>query len=262
MRIPVTICHGTSWRPEPKHLNARRFELYFRIAAEYGFRSVTYHHLASWRDGAALPDRPVMFDFDHPMRSTHRVIWPLMQRHGFVGTLFVNTSWMEKAGTDDRYMTWDEIAELRDAGWEIGAHMHQHFNLAYLARRDPSGALIRAQMLLGDRLLSEHAGVVPRVFAYTGTTFSLVAEAEARQRYRFARLWITGADYETDRGSLRFADLAGVAGTDEDDGGPPVAARYVTEETNPYRLPAMELQGLIYEEPAFRRYLEGALPTP
>jgi hypothetical protein len=105
-------------------------------------------------------------------------------------------------------------------------------------------------MALGDRILGDRLGVVPAVFAYTGTTFSLLAEAEAKRRYRFARLWITGAGYETDRGPARFVDLAGVAGPDEDDGGPPVAARYVTEETNPYRRPAMELQGLIYEEPA------------
>jgi peptidoglycan/xylan/chitin deacetylase (PgdA/CDA1 family) len=261
VRIPVTICHGTSWRPEPRRLDRARFELYFAVAAEYGFRSVTYDRLAGWRDGGEpLPERPVLFDFDHPMRSVHRVIWPLMQRHGFVGTLFVNTSWMEKQG-DDRYLTWDEIGELVDAGWRIGAHLHQHYNLAYLARRDPSGALIREQMALGDRILGDHLGVVPEVFAYTGTTFSLVAEAEAKRRYRFARLWVTGADYETDRGPVRYADLVGVAGPDEDDGGPPVAARYVTEETNPYRLPAMELQGLIYEEPAFRRYLQGAPPA-
>jgi peptidoglycan/xylan/chitin deacetylase (PgdA/CDA1 family) len=261
VRIPVTICHGTSWRPEPKRLDAARFALYFRIAAEYGFRSVTYDRLRAWRAaGAAPPGRPVLFDFDHPMRSVHRVIWPLMARHGFVGTLFVNTSWMEKAG-DDRYLTWDEIGELVGAGWRIGAHLHQHYNLAYLARRDPSGGLIREQMAWGDRVLAKRLGVVPEVFAYTGTTFSLLAEAEAKRRYSWARLWITGADYQTDRGPVRFADLAGIAGPDEDDGGPPFAARYITERTDPYRLPAMELQGLIYEEPAFRRYLEGALAT-
>jgi len=258
-RVPVTIYHGTSWRPEPKRLDRVRLALHFAIAADYGFASIDYELLAAWRDrGAALPQRPILFDFDHPMRSIHRVIWPLMAHHGYTGTLYVNTSWMEKVG-DDRYMTWQEIRDLVAVGWRIGAHLHHHFNLAYLARLDHSGGLIREQMALNNRILLEQLGVVPVVFAYTGTTFSVVAEAEARRRYRFARLWITGASYETDRGTMRFADLAGVEGPDESDGGPPLAARYVTADTSPYRLPAMEPQGLIYEEAAFRRYLEGAL---
>jgi len=43
------------------------------------------------------------------------------------------------------------------------------------------------------------------------------------------------------------------------DGGPPLAARYITRESPPYRLPSMELQRLIYQPAAFRAYLEGAL---
>ena len=46
---------------------------------------------------------------------------------------------------------------------------------------------------------------------------------------------------------------------DEDDGGPPVDVRYITEDSDPYRLPSMELQALIHHPDAFRQYLEGAL---
>ena len=59
--------------------------------------------------------------------------------------------------------------------------------------------------------------------------------------------------------AVRYADLVGVDGPDEADGGPPYAARYITEHSDPYRLPSMELQELIHDPSAFRRYLEGAL---
>ena len=50
--------------------------------------------------------------------------------------------------------------------------------------------------------------------------------------------------------------------TSESDGGPPFAARYITKQSHPYRLPSMELEYLIYEYDAFRSYLLGALdPT-
>jgi hypothetical protein len=64
-----------------------------------------------------------------------------------------------------------------------------------------------------------------------------------------------------DGNAMRYADLVGAAGPDEDDGGPPHEARYVTEGSDPYRLPSMELQALIHEPAAFRAYLEGALQT-
>ena len=58
---------------------------------------------------------------------------------------------------------------------------------------------------------------------------------------------------------MRYADLVGVPGDDEPDGGPPMAARYITEDCDPYRLPSMELQYLIHDPADFRRYLEYAL---
>ena len=57
---------------------------------------------------------------------------------------------------------------------------------------------------------------------------------------------------------MRYADLVGVPGQDEPDGGPPIAARYVTRATHPYRLPSMDLEHLLYEFEAYRAYLEGA----
>jgi peptidoglycan/xylan/chitin deacetylase (PgdA/CDA1 family) len=158
-------------------------------------------------------------------------------------------------------MTWDELRHLLDAGWHIGAHTHTHPNLSALSVQDPSGRLVRAEMDRNDELLERHLGVKPKDFAFTGTTWSRAAEDEVRKRYRFGRLWIIGAMVEADGRPLRFAELAGVAGPDQADGGPPHAARYVTEGTDAFRLPSMEIEALIFEFDAFRRYLEGARET-
>jgi len=268
MRIPITMSHGTTrgpyfmpkprWRDLPP-LDAAGFERYFRIAAGLGFASISYDDLEAWRErDAPLPARPIMFDFDHPNLSIHREVWPIMRRYGFTGTLFVNTGAMEKESRR-RFMSWDDIRELIADGWGIGSHMHHHVGLDYLARVDPGGALIREEMKMCDAILHQHLGITSRDFAYTMTTWSDAAERAVRQRYRFGRLWIVGAHVDTDRGKMRFADLAGVAGADERDGGPPAAARYITKSTRPYRLPAMDLEHLIYGYDAFRQYLNQAI---
>lgn len=45
----------------------------------------------------------------------------------------------------------------------------------------------------------------------------------------------------------------------EEDGGPPQGSRYITERSDPFRLPSMELEYLIYGFDAYQRYLEEAL---
>lgn len=268
LRIPITMCHGTNrgpffspaprWRQRPP-LDAAHFDGLMKIAAELGFQSISYDELAAWRAGdGALPGRPILFDFDHPNTSIYHEIWPVMRGYGFTGNLFLNTAAMEKHG-DRRYMTWDDVRDLAGRGWRIGAHMHHHISLAYLATKDPTGGLIREEMDICDGIIKEQMGIAPADFAYTATTWSSVAESEVKRRYRFGRLWIIGAHCETEAGRVRYADLVGVTGADEADGGPPMAARYITKDTDAYRLPSMDFEYLIYQHAAFRRYLEGAL---
>ena len=262
MKIPSIMCHGVN-----AVLRIERFAEYYKIVRELGFDSINYTDLEQWRAGKQkLPAHPILFDFDHPVRSIHDQIFPVMSKFGFRGNLFVNTQPMEDAAAPDgpadlkaQVMSWDDMRALVAVGWQIGAHTHTHPSLSKLGAADPSGASIRLEMETNDTILQREFGQPPKDFAFTGTTWSRVAEQEAKKRYRFGRLWIIGSMYEADGQPIRFAELAGVAGPDEADGGPPVAARYITEATDPYRLPSMELGQLIVEYPAFRAYLTQAM---
>ena len=164
------MCHGTNrgpfFSPPPAGASARcstRATSMPRCVppADLDFHSISYDDLEAWRERAAnLPERPILFDFDHPNVSIYHEIWPALRRYDFRGNLFLNTAAMEKPG-DRRYMTWDQVRELRDAGWGIGAHMHHHVSLAYLATPDPTGALIRDEMETSDAIIERELGVAP-----------------------------------------------------------------------------------------------------
>lgn len=258
------MCHGVNVKGE-RPLDVGRFAAYFRIASELGFESISYDDLAAWRAGGTeAAARAIMFDFDHPAASIRHEIAGIMERFGFRGNLFINTGPMEAmheegipAYGEREWMTWEEIGELMDAGWHIGSHTHMHPNLSELSARDPSGEEVRRELATCDDILKRELGVRARDFAFTGTSWSSAAEREVKKRYRFGRLWIIGGMYEADGHPIRYADLAGVSGEDEADGGPPSGARYVTMESDPYRLPSMELERLIYDYDSYRGYLEG-----
>lgn len=262
LRIPITMCHGI--RDEGEFpLSHDHFSALVGIAAELGFTSIDYNQLSAWRnETAALPDRPIMFDFDHPVRSMLDC-QQVLSTHGFTGNLFVNTGPMAEQDYGTATMTWEEIGGLAASGWHIGAHTVTHPNLSALVASDPQGEKLQWELATCDATLEKELGITPRDFAFTGTSWSSVAEQKVMDRYRFGRLWIVGSQYQADGEDVRYADLVGVAGDDEADGGPPMAARYITRETPAYRLPSMELQCQLSHSPvAFRSYLEGAFSLP
>ena len=112
MKIPITMCHGVS-----DILSIERFGEYFKIASELGFTSINYDDLEKWHtQNKELSGRPIMFDFDRPVKSIYDQIFPLMEKFGFKGNLFINTKPMEdmyadgSMGSADRqFMSWDEI---------------------------------------------------------------------------------------------------------------------------------------------------------
>ncbi len=268
MRIPITMSHGTDQIPGKRNpLTQEHFAQLIAIAHELGFQTISYDQLAAWRrQGAGLPERPIMFDFDHPMKSMRHEVLPVLARYGYTANLFINTGLMDdmyRAGVPDfaerEVLLWEEAAELAAAGWQIGAHTVTHPNLSELSQQDPSGERLRAELAQCDATIERHLGITPQDFAFTGTSWSSIAEREVKARYRFGRLWIIGAEYQVDGRATRYADLVGAPGADEADGGPPHAARYITRESDPYRLPSLEINRLIFAPEAFRAYLQGAL---
>jgi peptidoglycan/xylan/chitin deacetylase (PgdA/CDA1 family) len=262
MRIPITMCHGISEGGEYP-LTESHLDSLAGIAREMGFTSINYNDLYAWREeDGDLPDRPIMFDFDHPMMSMRQGIHAALSKHGYTGNLFINTGMMDPESHcyNDQTMTWKEVRELADLGWHIGAHTVTHPNLSQLFEKDPTGEALAEELQACDVEIERELGTLPRDFAFTGTSWSSAAEKQVMARYRFGRLWIVGTEYQADGKKIRYADLVGVEGNDEEDGGPPFAARYITQDSHPYRLPSVEIQrSLIHSPEAFRSYLQGAI---
>ena len=131
-------------------LTAEHLDLLVGIAREMGFESIDYDQLSAWREGGELPARPIMFDFDHPVKSMRYEIHETLARHGYSGNLFVNTGWLdpEAEGYGEKTATWEELGELMELGWHIGAHTVTHPNLSELVGEDPEGEKLQWELVL------------------------------------------------------------------------------------------------------------------
>jgi peptidoglycan/xylan/chitin deacetylase (PgdA/CDA1 family) len=63
--------------------------------------------------------------FDDGQESVHHVAFPLLASRGVTATVYVVPTWMNSGW----YLSWQELYQLRDAGWDIGSHTLTHKNL-------------------------------------------------------------------------------------------------------------------------------------
>lgn len=119
--------------------------------------------------------------FDDASMSQHDLGLRATRDYGLVGTVFVVTSFAERATNkaDDWYMGWSEILDFRDAGWEIGSHSHTHPHLTKL-----TAAQVVAEIDTAKSIIEEKTGTAPVSFAppfgdFDAGTQGLVLERHA-----------------------------------------------------------------------------------
>lgn len=130
-----------------------------------------------------VPDKLVVLTFDDAVKSHRTFVAPLLKELGFSATFFVTHKWM-----DDRtnFMTWEEIGEIHQMGFEIGNHSWTHSDFS----QPKNAARLAGELALVDRELAQTKAKIPRPtsFAYCGNTFGPEAVQRLKELgYKFAR---------------------------------------------------------------------------
>ena len=149
------------------------FEWQLGLLREWGYEGVTFERAMT----DPPPGRCVAITFDDAYRSVIELALPIMRGFGMPGTVFVPTDYTgsERAmcwagidrwlGTADEGelmpMSWDELGQLADAGWEIGSHTCSHPHLTRIDR----GRLV-AELEQSRTRCEEQLGRPSRTIAY------------------------------------------------------------------------------------------------
>ncbi|SCB77429.1 Polysaccharide deacetylase [Pseudarthrobacter enclensis] len=129
------------------------------------------------RPGPLRWDRPmVSITFDDGWQSVYDRALPLLDRHGFRSTQYVNASSIETPN----FMTAAEVQQLHQAGHEIAAHSYEHVDLTSIGTdrlddqvRRSSEALAAAGLDTRD-LAPPYGRTDPQVDWYAGKYFDLI----------------------------------------------------------------------------------------
>ena len=109
-----------------------------------------------------VPDKLVVLTFDDSVASHHSVVRPILKRYGFGATFFITEGFSFPTNKQD-YMTWEQIRELHQDGFEIGNHTRDHMGVT-------TGTLARLpqQIEAINARCKEYGISQPVSFAYPG----------------------------------------------------------------------------------------------
>jgi peptidoglycan/xylan/chitin deacetylase (PgdA/CDA1 family) len=113
-----------------------------------------------------IPDKLVVLTFDDASKSHYTVARPLLRKYKFGATFFVTEGWDFATNKKD-YMTWDEIKQLHQDGFEIGNHTRDHMSVTAKSVND-----LAAQVRAINLRCKEHGIPEPISFAYPGNAIA------------------------------------------------------------------------------------------
>lgn len=173
--VPVLMYHSISSSSNPKFkqfaVPAQAFDEQMAYLQAHRYTPVTITQLARMRaaGGETLPERPVVLTFDDGFADFFTAALPILQRYGFVATLYVTTAfvgetsrWLCSEGEAERAMlTWDQLKEICASGVECGGHTHTHPQLDTLPV-----PRVQEEVQLCKRILEDHLECKIDSFAY------------------------------------------------------------------------------------------------
>jgi peptidoglycan/xylan/chitin deacetylase (PgdA/CDA1 family) len=128
-----------------------------------------------------IPPKTVVLTFDDSVKSHRTYVGPLLEELGFGATFYVTHLWMDDT---ENFMTWRDIADLHEMGFEIGNHSWTHagFNTPKAAAR------MEGELALIDHALKQVGVPKPVTFGWPGNGFGPEGVAVLRRLgYKFAR---------------------------------------------------------------------------
>jgi peptidoglycan/xylan/chitin deacetylase (PgdA/CDA1 family) len=85
----------------------------------------------AWRRGEkAIPSKSAILTFDDGWKSQYEVAWPILKKFNYPVTLFIYTEGIKPGHfSGGESMSWEMLAEMRDAGADIQGHTATHSDL-------------------------------------------------------------------------------------------------------------------------------------
>lgn len=146
------------------------FEAQMQALKDNGIVVISMDDFLAWRRGEKnIPAKSAVISIDDGYLSGYKVAWPILQKFSYPFTMYIYTDYVKggpKSGGQS--MTWEQLAEMRDAGVDIASHTVSHSNLNIKSGKTPEQYQQWLETELGEskKILEEHLGIKVKTLAY------------------------------------------------------------------------------------------------
>ena len=130
-------------RPDTE-ITPQMFEEQMKDLKDKNIPVVGMQDFLAWKRGEKnIPPKSVIITLDDGWITQYTVAWPILKKYEFPFTMFVYTEGLRPGGhfAGGGMMSWDQLAEMRDAGVDIQAHSATHQDL-----RKPFDAIAKKKL--------------------------------------------------------------------------------------------------------------------
>jgi peptidoglycan/xylan/chitin deacetylase (PgdA/CDA1 family) len=103
------------------------FRAQLQALKDNGIEVISMKDFLAWKRGEKnIPAHSAVITIDDGYESGYSVAWPILKEFDYPFTMFIYTDYVNSGG---KSITWEQLAEMRDAGVDIGDHSKSHSNL-------------------------------------------------------------------------------------------------------------------------------------
>lgn len=175
--IPVLYYHSIDYE-EGNELRVppEEFESHMQLLNQNGYESISINELYQYLyEGKDLPEKAFALTFDDGYEDNYTNAFPIAEKYGFQGTIFMVTNWIDGTG----YLKREQLLEMSQAGWQIESHTMTHPYLDSI-----SSEQIKVEISSSKKVLEELLGKTVKVIAYPyGVYDPLIQEVSKNMGY-------------------------------------------------------------------------------
>ncbi len=130
--VIVLLYHRFEEHPRKGDLLAitpEEFDKEMQEIKDNGFTVIPMQDFLAWRKGDKnIPAKSCIITIDDGYLSGYDTAWPILKKFGYPFTMFIYINYINSGG---KSISWDQLAEMRDAGVDIESHTYSHSNLLH-----------------------------------------------------------------------------------------------------------------------------------
>lgn len=185
---PILMYHDISDIPVSWCVSPEDFRQQMLFLRENGYITITLDVLKEGiGNNQETNDKLIVITFDDARKGVYDCALPIIKEYSFTATLFIVPYWIENPTSMpmremfSHFCNWENINEMVENGFTLGAHTYTHADLSTL---DADQAL--EECINADRSICENTGITPLHFSYPFGKYSLEVREIIRQRYKTA----------------------------------------------------------------------------